>query len=418
MGQASRQRVRQTVSHLCPDRVPIDFGSTGLTGMHASLVAALRQYYGLTNRPPVILEPFTMIGAIESDLREQMGVDTVGIFPLNNVFGFPNENYKSYVFNGLEVLVPSRFATTVNADGSTLLYPQGDLTATPSGVMHKGGFFFDQIPRQHHFDESNLDPKDNLEEFNAITEAELQHFRRAAQSAVRTGRSVVITLPGTSFGCSSLLPGAGLRDPRGIRDIVEWMVSTKTRKSFIHAVFARQTEIALQNLPKIYEAVGDSVDVALVDTNDFGAQLRPLFSVGTYSELFAPYHAQINGWIHANTAWKTMKHSCGYSEPFIEGFLEAGFDIFNPVQCSSGMDPALLKSRYRKRVVFWGGGVETQTLAMGTPLDVRKEVLRRCRIFSADGGFVFGCTHNIQPLTPVENVVAMLEAVRDFNNGL
>jgi hypothetical protein len=413
----SRERVQQALSHKVPDRVPIDFGSTVLTGIHASVVAALRKHYGLENRPPVITDPFTMVALVDDDLRDVMGIDTVGAFPLSNLYGFPNQDYKSYVLNGLEVLVPGLFNTTVDAGGNTLLYPGGNVNAKPSGRMHRGGFFFDHIVRQRDIDEESLNPEDNLEEYQPITELELDHLRAQSQVAAQGGRCVVMTLPGTSFGCSSQLPGPGLEDPRGIRDFAEWMVSTKLRKDYIHAVFSAQAEIILANLAKIRGAVKGAVDVVLVDTNDFGAQGRPLFSAATYRELFMPYHKQINSWIHQNTRWATMKHSCGFSEPFLEPFVEAGFDIFNPVQCSAGMEPAHLKSQYGDRVVFWGGGAEAQTLLSArSPANVRAEVLERCAVFSQGGGFVFGCTHNIQPLTPVENVVAMVDAIQDFSD--
>jgi uroporphyrinogen-III decarboxylase len=105
-------------------------------------------------------------------------------------------------------------------------------------------------------------------------------------------------------------------------------------------------------------------------------------------------------------------------ERFLESFIEAGFDILNPVQCSAvGMEPAELKRKYGDRLVFWGGGVDTQsTLPFGTPQQVADEVRRRCEIFAPGGGFVFNTVHNIQAGTPVANVVAMLDAVREFRN--
>jgi uroporphyrinogen-III decarboxylase len=98
-------------------------------------------------------------------------------------------------------------------------------------------------------------------------------------------------------------------------------------------------------------------------------------------------------------------------------FIDSGFDIINPVQCSAaGMDPRRLKERYGDRLVFWGGGVDTQrTLPFGSPSEVRQEVLERCEIFSRNGGFVFNAIHNIQARTPVENIVAMIDAVKEFN---
>jgi uroporphyrinogen-III decarboxylase len=104
-------------------------------------------------------------------------------------------------------------------------------------------------------------------------------------------------------------------------------------------------------------------------------------------------------------------------ERFFESFIEAGFDIINPVQCSAaGMDPVRLKEVYGSRLVFWGGGVNTQdTLPFGAPAAVREEVLRRCEIFAPGGGFVFTSIHNVQAGTPLANIVAMIDAVREFN---
>jgi uroporphyrinogen-III decarboxylase len=80
------------------------------------------------------------------------------------------------------------------------------------------------------------------------------------------------------------------------------------------------------------------------------------------------------------------------------------------------MDPTHLKRKYGSRLTFWGGGVDTQkTLPFGTPTQVREEVLQRCEIFAPGGGFVFDSIHNIQALTPVANIVAMIDAVHEFS---
>ena len=97
----------------------------------------------------------------------------------------------------------------------------------------------------------------------------------------------------------------------------------------------------------------------------------------------------------------------------IEGFIDAGFDILNPVQTSAkGMDPQLLVDKYGGRIVFWGGGADTQqTLPFGEPDQVRRQVAERVQIFNAKKGFVFSTVHNIQCNTPTENVLAMFEAL-------
>jgi uroporphyrinogen-III decarboxylase len=149
---------------------------------------------------------------------------------------------------------------------------------------------------------------------------------------------------------------------------------------------------------------------------DFGMQTGPFISPDTYRDLFKPFHRQVNDWIHKRTGWKTFIHSCGSVRALMDDFIDAGFDILNPVQCSAAdMDPAGLKREYGDRIVFWGGGVDTQkTLPFGAPDEVRDEVRRRIETFSPGGGFVFNTIHNVQANTPKENLVALYEAVRDF----
>ena len=124
----------------------------------------------------------------------------------------------------------------------------------------------------------------------------------------------------------------------------------------------------------------------------------------------------MNDWIHENTGWKTFKHSCGAVESFMKLFIDSGFDIINPVQINAaGMDPVLLKEKYGKDLVFWGGGVDTQKiLPFAGPPEVKEHVRRECEILSKDGGFVFNSVHNIQATVPIENVVAMLEVLGEF----
>ncbi len=187
----------------------------------------------------------------------------------------------------------------------------------------------------------------------------------------------------------------------------------------LHKKNAPLIEPKLANLEKIWGAVGTNVDAVFVCGTDFGTQTSAFCSVATLRELYAPYYKAVNDWIHAHTPWKTFKHSCGSVERFYESFIEAGFDIINPVQCSAaGMDPEMLKRKYGSRLVFWGGGVDTQrVLPFGSAAEVREQVLQRCEIFAPGGGFVFNTIHNVLPEVPPENIVAMFEAVREFNGA-
>ena len=414
----SRERLLAALNHREPDRVPVDFSSTAVTGLHVTCVAALRDYYGLEKRPVKVHEPYQMLGWLDEDLKQAMGIDVEGVFPYDTLFGFRNRGWRLWKLeSGLEVLVPDGFRTTTDANGDTLIYPKGDLAAPPSGRMPKGGHFFDTIVRQPPIDEDKLSPEDNLEEFAPVPEAYLEHLKDAVPYAASTGRGVITWLPGTGLGDIAQVPAPFLKHPKGIRDVAEWYMSTCRRRDYIHAVFARQTEIALANLEKIHAVAGGALDVATVCGTDFGTQASSFCSEATFRELYLPYYQQVNGWIHRNTRWKTLKHSCGSVVRFLQAFVDAGFDVLNPVQCSAaGMEPERLKSAFGDKLVFWGGGVDTQkTLPFGTPAQVREEVLRRCEVFAPGGGFVFNAVHNIQAGTPVENIVAVLEAVREFN---
>jgi len=416
-GMTSRERVLAALSHRAPDRVPMDFGSTGVTGMHASCVAALRDYCGLERRPVKVHEPYQMLGLIEDDLQCCLGLDVEGVFPRKTMFGFANHDWKPWRMpDGLEVLVSRDFRFTTD-NGDILMYPEGDLAAPPSGRMPRDGYFFDTIVRQDPIDDGRLDPEDNLEEFQPITEEDIEYFRREVHRAEATGRAVLANFGGTAFGDIALVPAPFLKRPRGIRDVAEWYMSTSSRRDYIHRIFQRQSEIALANLARIHDAVGDAVDAVFLCGTDFGTQTSTFCSVATFRELYFPYYRKLNDWIHRNTRWKCFKHSCGSVERLVPSFIEGGFDILNPVQCSAAaMGPAHLKETYGDRLTFWGGGVDTQlTLPFGSPGEVRREVLARCEIFSRSGGFVFNSIHNVQERTPVENIIAMMDAVREFN---
>ncbi len=414
----SKERVQAALSHRQPDAVPIDFGGTAVTGMHVTCVAALRDHYGLEKRPVKVHEPYQMLGWIDDDLAEAIGIDVAGAYGPNTMFGFPNTNWRPWKAPfGLDVLVSEHFKTTTDAKGDVFIYPQGDTSVPPSGRMPDGGYFFDTIVRQEPIDEDKLDPRDNLEEFGPVSEADLAHFEREVKHAAATGRAVIATFGGLAFGDIALVPAPFLKHPKGIRDIEEWYVSTVARRDYVHQIFDKQCEIALANLAKIHARVGDTVDAVFICGTDFGTQTSAFCSREAFRELYMPYYKRVNDWIHKHTKWKTFKHSCGSVEQFLDPFIESGFDIFNPVQCSaSGMEPAHLKQAYGRRLTFWGGGVDTQkVLPFGTPAQVREQVLARCEIFSKDGGFIFDAIHNVQARTPVANIVAMIDAVHEFN---
>ncbi len=413
----SKEKINNSLEHK-DGPVPVDFGSTTVTGFHSTCVEELRKYYGLEDKPVKIHEPYQMLGYIEDDLKDALGLDALGLSPRKNMFGFENTNWKEWVTPwGQNVLVPEMFNTKL-IDGSVYIYPEGDTEGTASASITDGGYFFDSIIRTDpDFDEDELNLEDNLEEFGLLSDDDIVYYNKLANSIVNEERAVVVGMPGTSLGDIALVPAPFLKKPKGVRDIATWYMTIASEPEFVEAIFAKQSELALENLPKMWEIFGDKVDVAFICGTDFGTQISTFCSVNTFCDLWKPHYKKINDWIHENTTWKTFKHSCGAIEPIIPHLIEAGFDIINPVQCSAtGMDAELLKNKYGKDVTFWGGGCDTQKiLPFGTPEDVREYVLRNCDIFSKGGGFVFNAVHNVQAYTPIDNIVAMFEAVKYFN---
>lgn len=415
----SRQRVEAALNHRQPDLVPLDLGGSAVTGMHVSSVYHLRQTLGLdpAGTPVKVTEPYQMLGEIKPDLMEALGVDVVGLGGRRTMFGFENKDWKPWtLFDGTPVMVPAAFNTQPEPNGDILMYPEGDRSAPPSGRMPRGGFYFDTIVRQDPIDDDKLNVEDNLQEFGPLSDDDLGYFAREADRLHReTDKAILANFGGTAFGDIALVPAPFLKQPKGIRDVEEWYISTLTRFDYVYEVFRRQCEIALANLARLHEAVGDRVTAVFITGTDFGAQHGPFIGPAAYRRLYQPFHRQVNHWIHEHTNWKTFIHSCGSVIALLPDIVDAGFDILNPVQCSAvGMDPRTLKGRFGDRLTFWGGGVDTQkTLPFGTPEQVRKEVAERIQIFGQGGGFVFNPVHNVQARTPAENLVAMYETVRE-----
>ncbi len=414
-----RERLQQALDHQAPDRVPVDIGATFVTGIHLTALSRLRRaVLGESDYRVRVCEPYQMLGEVDDTLRAALGIDVVGTLGRKSIFGTDESGWKPFTFwDGTEVLVPHNFNLTVDeATGDWLMYPEGDTTVAPSGRLPKGGYFFDSIVRQPPLEEATMDPRDNMEEFALFGPADLEFYRARRQwFEERREYGAILVIPGAGFGDIALVPAPFLKHPKGVRDIAEWYMTTSARKDYVRAVFDRQCEVAMKNLETLIELFGDLVQVALITGTDFGTQRGPFISPAAYRDLFKPYHRRVNDLIHARTGWKTFIHSCGSVYDFLPDFIEAGFDVLNPVQCSAAkMDPRTLKREFGRRLVFWGGGVDTQrTLPFGTPDEVYREVRERIEIFGEGGGFVFNTVHNIQGPTPVENLLAMFKAIGD-----
>ncbi|MGN0492802.1 MAG: uroporphyrinogen decarboxylase family protein [Acutalibacteraceae bacterium] len=415
----SKEKVIQALNHV-EGPIPLDFGGTSVTGIHCLVLEKLRQYYGLPKKPISIIDPYQMLGFVDEDLKQAMGVDTDYVWGKTNIFGLSGPIQKEWKTPwGQSVLVTENFCPHRADNGEVFIYTQGDKNFPPVAKMPVGGYFFNVIPRGHSFDEEEQRVEENLEEFGFLTEDDLTYFENQTKQKMPSNRALIANIGGTAFGDIALVPGPMLKEPKGLRDISEWYMATVLYPDYIRKIFDKQLEIALENLKMAYNRLGDSIQVVFICGTDFGTQNGPFCSIEQFESLYAPYYKAINNWIHQNTGWKTFKHSCGSIMPILPALIESGFDIINPVQWTAkDMDAHKLKEQFGKQVVFWGGGVDTQkTFAFGTPDDVKKETLEMCKLFGKGGGFVCNTIHNVQANTPPENVAAFVEALNDYNRG-
>ena len=413
----SKERVLSALNHKEGDRVPIDFGSTSVTGIHCKVVEGLRRHYGLKEKPVRVIEPFQMLGEIDEDLQKIIGTDVIGIFGRENMFSIDEtELHEQITPWGQQVMIAKDIDLSTDKNGDVYIYAKGDRNYPPSAVMPDRCFFINAIERNTIVDDETLSVEDNLEEFSYIKEEDLAHYEREVNKAVKTGKAVIAGFGGTALGDIAYVPGMGLEKPKGVRSVAEWYMSTILRPDYIHQLFEKQTDIAIENYKLLWNRLGNKVDVVFTCGTDFGTQDSQFCSNDTFSELWLPYYKRMNDWIHENTSWKIFKHCCGSIVPMIPLLIDSGFDILNPVQINAkDMDSQRLKNEFGDYITFWGGGIDTQKiLPIATPEEVKEHVLKQCEILGKNGGFVFNAVHNIQANAPIENVVAMIEALNSL----
>ena len=165
---------------------------------------------------------------------------------------------------------------------------------------------------------------------------------------------------------------------------------------------------------KFLDVVGPYVDM-FMGSDDLGTQEGLLISPELYREMFKPRHKELNEFVKSKANVKLFHHSCGAIRELINDLIEVGVDVLNPIQVSAkGMDTKKLKQDFGEKIVFWGGGCDTQKiLPFGSPAEVREEVKQRISDLKPGGGFVFTQIHEIQPETPPENIMAMFEAAKE-----
>jgi len=374
--------------------VPIDVGGTRQSGIAASAYHRLKQYLGIDS-PTRVYDLYQMLAEVERPILERFGADAMGLQRPSVAFGIRNADWKPWrLFDGTPVEVPGGFNPQVEPDGGLLLV---DEKGNPIARMPYGGFYFDRselFPGAAHADPETL-------QLPLLSSEECDYLAAQAEAYWQNTDFALIVAMGPPY---ELFFGLGTGD------FAAWMITLATEPEYVQALYERLVEAWLENLRRLYAAVGDRVQIVQFN-DDLGTQDAPFLSVPMFRRLIMPYYKRGLDWIHQHTPWKVFMHNDGAIFDFLPTLIEMGVDIINPVQTSAkGMDPHRLKQQFGDRLVFWGASCDCQhTLPFGTPEEVAKEVEEHVRVFAPGGGYVFASVHNIQANVPPENIVAMYD---------
>ena len=363
-----RERIRRTFQRAPVDRFPIDLGAHFSTGISAFSYARLRKHLGLEERPVRIIDPVQFLAQVDEDVLERFRCDV-------RILRAPWPETRSWVPRGdQEFHIPATMHPESQADGSWIVERGGQRIRMPAG-----GFFFDGgWPR---FDDRPW-------------ELQAEALRIEADRLRATGSAVFLMECVWAF----------------FSDQPDWLMRAADDPSAMAEENARVCDRTLEHVGRLIDLLGDRVDI--IDMNgDLGAQKAPMIGPRLYERICLPSVRRVVDFVHRNSDWKVFMHSCGAICPLLPALAASGIDAINPVQISAqGMDPALLKRDFGDRLVFWGGGCDTQrVLGTATPDAVRANVRELAGILAAGGGFVFTPVHNIMGDVPAENIVAMYD---------
>jgi uroporphyrinogen decarboxylase len=413
----SRERLRCSLRHQEPDRVPVDLGASTSSGISALAYKALLRYLNL-DEPVRVYDVVQQIAQPSDALLDRFGVDVITV---GRAYDTEDAAWRDVILpGGVRVQFPAWFHPERNVDGS-LSARAAD--GTLIGAMPNGATFFDEV----HFPYlDGYPPGDDygglgeamarttwgglpVSPWSHATEPDFWPSLRERTLALQrsTDRALVIAATGKLFEWGTFLR----RMDNFLMDLVQ---SPAEVERFLDALLERQLPV----LAKLCQAVGDLVDVVRFG-DDLGMDSGPLLSPKTYRRIFKPRHKLLCDTVRKYTSAPILLHSCGSIYSLLPDLIEAGFEAFNPVQITSrDMEPERLKREFGRQATFWGGGADTRfVLNRASPAEVKEHVWRNLEVFAPGGGYVFNPVHNILPDVPPENIVAMFEAVAEFSTA-
>jgi uroporphyrinogen decarboxylase len=377
---ASRQRIIATLNREPTDRMPIDLGSHMSTGISAFAYWHLREHFGLTTGEIWIPDMVQLLACVDEDILKRFHCDCI---PLEPSWG---KAKKWKPRSPYEFTVPEDIDLQYNDDGYWMVR---DKDGKGHMKMPQDGYFFsgDWLCR---YNERNED-------------AALALYAKQAERIYKE-TDYAVNFLGYSRGPGILEAGTFFYG-------IEHAMQMLTDPEEVHARQERLCNESIQYARKVIDTLGEYIQLYSIG-NDMGSQQRPLCNPAHIEEFCIPYYKRFCDFLHANSDIKIFLHSCGSIKPLIPLFIEAGIDVLNPVQISADdMEPNELKNKFGDKIIFWGGGCDTQNvLGAKGPDDVAEHVRKMVDIFKKDQGYVFTASHNILGNVPPEHIVAMYDA--------
>ncbi|MCP4165046.1 MAG: methyltransferase [Chloroflexi bacterium] len=412
----SRERVLAAIRHQEPDKVPIDLGATTSSGISAIAYHHLKQHLGITEGSTYVFDVVQQLAQPEDELLEYFAADVINV---GRVFNQSDEDWCDAVLpDGVPVRIPAWFKPELRPDGVWDVY---HADGTRIATMPRGATFFDQtcFPYEEGYPADYDDLGEDLSKVHWVAlpttpwhKADQPDFwqdLRAKCLALRQSddRALVLTV-----GTKLVEPAMFLRRMDNL--LADLLLDVEEVERLLDAFMDRH----LITLDRVCRSVGDLVDIYRFG-DDLGMNTGPLFSPDLYRNLFKSRHRIICDYVHAHSQMVTFMHSCGSIFQFLPDLIEIGVDIINPVQISAkDMEPERLKKAFGRDITFWGGGIDTQSvLNLASPQEVKYHVKRNLEIFAPGGGYVFNAIHNIMPEVSPQNIVAMFDAVKEFNGA-
>lgn len=415
----SRERIIATLEGKVPDKVPVDLGAHPSSGISAMAYGNLLEHLGIEGRVR-ITDTIQQLAWIDDPVLDRFGIDVIDA--ARAVTSDDSQWHSTVMANGKQAFYPAWFHPEQDESGAWYAKNSAGLAIAK---MPAGAAFFDQVhfPWKEGYPDSRSGMEEQLDEamrevmWTAFSRSPWEHMtgedkwgelrKRVTLLRDSTERALLITFGGSVFEYGTYL-----------RRIDNFLMDLYTEQDRVAMLVEMLLERYKKTLVSLCESVGDLVDIVQL-SDDLGMDSGPFMGLDVYRSLFHEARKELASCIHQNSSMKTLIHSCGSVEMYIPSMVEEGIDILNPVQTNCrDMAPELLKERHGKNIVFWGGGVDPrEILNNGTPEQVRGDVLRRLEVFAKGGGYVFNSIHNILPEVPPENIVAMFDAVAEFNGN-